>query len=482
MRTLRLPVSRTITLLLAALLAIFAGFSFLMNGILSESYDSERRNIEFIENTQLFRQAVNESQNGLTRYLATENIYKLSEHFEAEAMAREILASIAPFIDPADEAAYLYQSLSVSLSSYARTTTEAYNMFVNGDSGYYLRKQHADMIASYLLSYVDQLLAMAIADDIDALNSRVSTFRTLILVNLLFLLLYIAALVLTIYLFSSRLRRPLNMLVGQARMIAASDFDARTELAESDPQVALLSRTFNAMAEDIKKMMEDIRSKVDAEEKLLEERKKNLEYEALLDKATFLALQTQTNPHFLYNTLNSIDRTIQLGKTESARKMLQSLSALMRYNLSNSDVPAILSEELEITEKYLMIQKMRFSERLDYTIEADDEAADTAMLPRFTLQPLVENAILHGLSPKEDGGHLWIRASKEGDHTKIVIRDDGVGMDTATLSSLGDSGHIGIANTRKRLEIFEERTDVFTIDSAPGKGTAITILLGGHDG
>lgn len=479
MKRINLPISLTITLLLAALLAIFAVFSILMNSILSDSYTAQGRNITFIENTQDFRQAIIESQNGLTRYLATENIYKLSEHLEAEANANAILSGIGQFISSDDEASYLYQAMLKSLEAYSKTTTDAYNMFANRQNSYYQKKQEADLIASYLLSYADQLLAMTIADDIDALNSNMHSSRTLMLLNVVFLLFFVGSLLATISIFSSKLRMPLNKLVKQAEMISQSHFDARTELSDSDPQVALLSSTFNRMAEDIDKMMQDLRDKVDAEERLLEEKKKNLEYEAMLDKATFLALQTQTNPHFLYNTLNSIDRTIQLGNTDAARLMLKSLSDLMRYNLSNGDIPAILAEELEITEKYLIIQKMRFSERLEYTIEADEDIAYTTTLPRFTLQPLVENAIIHGLTPKEKGGHLRITAHKDGDHAVIMISDDGIGMDASRLAELASDGHIGIANTKKRLEIFEGRDDVFSISSERGKGTVITIRLGG---
>ena len=479
MKRVNLPISLTITLLLAALLAIFAVFSILMNSILSDSYTAQGRNITFIENTQDFRQAIIESQNGLTRYLATENIYKLSEHLEAEANANAILSGIGQFISSDDEASYLYQAMLKSLEAYSKTTTDAYNMFANRQNSYYQKKQEADLIASYLLSYADQLLAMTIADDIDALNSNMHSSRTLMLLNVVFLLFFVGSLLATISIFSSKLRMPLNKLVKQAEMISQSHFDARTELSDSDPQVALLSSTFNRMAEDIDKMMQDLRDKVDAEERLLEEKKKNLEYEAMLDKATFLALQTQTNPHFLYNTLNSIDRTIQLGNTDAARLMLKSLSDLMRYNLSNGDIPAILAEELEITEKYLIIQKMRFSERLEYTIEADEDITYTTTLPRFTLQPLVENAIIHGLTPKEKGGHLRITAHKDGDHAVIMISDDGIGMDTSRLAELASDGHIGIANTKKRLEIFEGRDDVFSISSERGKGTVITIRLGG---
>ena len=244
-----------------------------------------------------------------------------------------------------------------------------------------------------------------------------------------------------------------------------------------------MTETFNDMADDIIKMMEEMKMKVAAEKLLLEEQKKNLEVEAQLDRATFLALQTQTNPHFLFNTLNTIDRTIQLGKTEDARRMLHSISALMRYNLSDGNIPAVLREEIEVTKEYLSIQKARFSERLSYEIDIDDTLLDTVFLPRFTLQPLVENAIIHGLTGKEEGGCVSIYAKEDADGNVILtIEDDGVGMseeavDMAMRKSWRSSKHIGISNTRHRMELFAKESGVFTIESELGKGTRINIRL-----
>ena len=133
------------------------------------------------------------------------------------------------------------------------------------------------------------------------------------------------------------------------------------------------------------------------------EQRKNEEYEKLLSQARFLALQSQINPHFLFNTLNSINRTVMLGRREQALTMLDSLSVLLRYNLADAQMPALLGEELGITEEYLKIQKMRFSSRLNVDVRHDRKLEQAVTLPRFTLQPLVENAVIHGLEPKEEG-------------------------------------------------------------------------------
>ena len=144
------------------------------------------------------------------------------------------------------------------------------------------------------------------------------------------------------------------------------------------------------------------------------EQRKNEEYEKLLSQARFLALQSQINPHFLFNTLNSINRTVMLGRREQALTMLDSLSVLLRYNLADAQMPALLGEELGITEEYLKIQKMRFSSRLNVDVRHDRKLEQAVTLPRFTLQPLVENAVIHGLEPKEEGGNPYSGCQKDG--------------------------------------------------------------------
>ncbi len=471
---LRLPILRLVTTILSLQIILFIVFTAFLQIGRYTSYGIQKRYISIIDDAQRFDMAIAESQKSLERYLVTANGYQLAEHNKALNEARRILSSLDQLIEEDSEASYLIEAMDWSLWSYSTECALSSEALQSGNESYYLRKQNADLIAAYLTQYSDNLLTLVLGDNIDLLNSDISSYRTMLTINLLFVFFFILSLIFVIYLYSSRIRAPLNALVKQAEEVSEGNFGSRTHLERSDPQVALLSDTFNLMAEDISKMMDDLRKKVDAEEKMLAERAKRIEYEARLDKATFLALQTQTNPHFLYNTLNSINRTIQLGKTESAMAMIKSLSDLMRYNLSDGSIPAILGEEIEITEKYLLIQKMRFSERLAYTIEADGALLDTLMLPRFTLQPLVENAIIHGISPKEEGGNLRIKAYKDGDYGIICISDDGVGMNAERKS---EGSHIGLENTRKRLELFEERHGVMWIESSPGKGTSVYIRL-----
>lgn len=282
-----------------------------------------------------------------------------------------------------------------------------------------------------------------------------------------------------IYLFSSKIYNPLQKLAVKAGDISNGDFSSEIAIGSADSTVTFLAETINTMSEDISSMMKDLKTKADAEEKLLVEKNKNLEYEARLNNAMLKVLQTQTNPHFLFNTLNSISRTITLGKPEIAQSMLSSLSALMRYNLTDGDEPAALREEVEITEEYLKIQKLRFDKRLCYKISISDDLLDSVSLPRFTLQPLVENSIIHGLSPLKDGGTIFIDAKERKSGIILRITDNGVGMTQDKLNEIRShqNNRIGLENTRKRMELFYTKQNVIEVISKENKGTMIILHL-----
>ena len=438
-KRLQISISALITFSLSFLLIFFSLFSALSQLNRYESYLLQNRNTETLTGIQELKKAIAESQVTFNDYLTTENTYKLIDYHEAMRSGRESLATLSYLIGDAEEAAFTLSMLEQSYRSYGRQCEKAFELFGLGREDYYQQKQNADMIAYYMSIYADELLSLTIANNVDSLAEDSRSYSVFLSINLIVLFLFALMIIIILFVFSKNIRRPLGTLAKTASRIAEGDLDARADTNSRDRQVNLLTETFNDMADDIIKMMEEMKMKVAAEKLLLEEQKKNLEVEAQLDRATFLALQTQTNPHFLFNTLNTIDRTIQLGKTEDARRMLHSISALMRL--------------------------------------------DTVFLPRFTLQPLVENAIIHGLTGKEEGGCVSIYAKEDADGNVILtIEDDGVGMseeavDMAMRKSWRSSKHIGISNTRHRMELFAKESGVFTIESELGKGTRINIRL-----
>lgn len=199
-------------------------------------------------------------------------------------------------------------------------------------------------------------------------------------------------------------------------------------------------------------------------------------------KAEIMALQAQMHPHFLFNALNTI---VSFCRTdpETARNLIISLGDFLRRNLKPGREVVSLATELEHVRAYLAIEVARYGDRLRVLYEVEEAAMDCS-LPALILQPLVENAVKHGLLPREEGGNIWIRASRRDGIVDIAVRDDGVGIDPATAATLlfegnGSSQGIGLAlkNVDGRLRSVYGAESALRIESAPGHGTTMAMRI-----
>ena len=202
------------------------------------------------------------------------------------------------------------------------------------------------------------------------------------------------------------------------------------------------------------------------------------EQERLLLHARMEALQNQINPHFLFNTLNSISSLVRFDP-DMAREMIFKLATILRRLLSSGEAFAPLREEFEFIDNYLDIEVVRFGRDKLRVVKEFEPASLDVVVPSMLLQPLVENSIKHGLGPKVEGGSIFLRSRVNDSRLIIEVEDDGVGMGGAQLeesSSWAGMG-IGMANISERLQVLYGDTARMTIDSHEGKGTLIRIRL-----
>ena len=203
------------------------------------------------------------------------------------------------------------------------------------------------------------------------------------------------------------------------------------------------------------------------------------EQERLLLQARMTALQNQINPHFLFNTLNSVSSLVRVAP-DTARELILKLATILRRLLHSSDAFVPLQDEIDFIDNYLDIEVVRFGRDKLRVVKELDPASLDVMVPSMLLQPLVENSIKHGLSSKIDGGSIYLRSQIADDHVNIEVEDDGVGMASAQLlerpTGLGEGG-IGIANVAERLKVLYGETARMTIDSHNGTGTLVRLRL-----
>lgn len=202
------------------------------------------------------------------------------------------------------------------------------------------------------------------------------------------------------------------------------------------------------------------------------------EQEKLLLHARMEALQNQINPHFLFNTLNSISSLVRFDP-EKAREVISKLATILRRLLSTGEAFSPLREEFEFIDNYLDIEVVRFGRDKLHVVKELDPASLDVIVPSMLLQPLVENSIKHGLAPKVEGGSIYLRSRVSDSKLIIEVEDDGVGMGATPLSNSGTwrGMGIGMANISERLQVLYGDTARMTIDSHEGKGTLVRIRL-----
>lgn len=272
---------------------------------------------------------------------------------------------------------------------------------------------------------------------------------------------------------SRSVTEPVNQLVLAAEAVSSGNLEPRLPESLSGSELDLLNASF-------RKMLEGLRASI-AKDRLLSEQEK------LVKTLELQALQSQINPHFLFNTLNSLSKMALLEGADNTSSLIVQLSQLLRYNLRSLDAPTTLREELAHVRTYLTIQEARFRGRVKVEFQVMEEAL-SARVPPLLLQPLVENAFVHGVERLESGGQIRIVLRRDGADTVIEIADNGQGMEPerrATLlekgggpvkSGSGSTG-MGVRNVFRRLELACGQENLVEIESAPGRGTLIRMRV-----
>lgn len=201
---------------------------------------------------------------------------------------------------------------------------------------------------------------------------------------------------------------------------------------------------------------------------------KAAQLEARLMETELKALREQLRPHFLFNTLNTISVLVRENKNDEAVNLVARLSSLLRMTLDNTRVHEVtLRQEMDFLERYLEIQKARFSDRLNVAITIQPEAME-ARIPNLLLQPIVENAIVHGVAPKSGPGHVEVLGRVEAGKLHLEVRDDGPGLDRHVKRA---KEGVGLTNTRERIAKIYGAQGHLLLRSEPGRGVSVLITL-----
>ena len=273
---------------------------------------------------------------------------------------------------------------------------------------------------------------------------------------------------------SQRITEPITDLVTMTEKFASGDFTVSYHTDRND-EMKKLAESFNSMVKEIKILVDDI----------------HREQEIAKD-AELRLLQEQINPHFLYNTLDAIIWMTEAGENQKAIQIIQELSSFFRISLSKGESIITIKNEREHVKNYLEIQRFRYQDILDYEIDMNEDILEYH-IQKLTLQPIVENAIYHGIKNKRGGGKITVEGDFQGDDIIFRVRDNGIGMKEKELTKFRDyiSGKIeldnsdknksgsgfGMANVEKRIEMMYGPDYGVTVESKYNEGTIVTVLI-----
>ena len=262
---------------------------------------------------------------------------------------------------------------------------------------------------------------------------------------------------------------PIQKLCDTMKKVQEGDFSSTDVVVDSRNEIGSLTKSFDVMTHRIQELMEQ-----------------NVHEQEEKRKSELKALQSQINPHFLYNTLDSIIWMAEGKKNEEVVLMTASLARLLRQSISNEDEVVPIANEVEYARGYLTIQKMRYKDKLEFQIDVDSSILYIPLI-KLVLQPIIENSIYHGLKYKESKGLLIVKGFMKDGNAVLQVIDDGVGMDEETLAHIYDkhkvnyhSNGVGVYNVQKRLKLYYGENYGITYTSEKGKGTTATITIPGR--
>ncbi|MFC5464125.1 sensor histidine kinase [Lederbergia graminis] len=264
---------------------------------------------------------------------------------------------------------------------------------------------------------------------------------------------------------AKRMTNPIKKLTKQMVQVGKGNFQTTTEIQSKD-EIGILSKQFNQMIFQVDNLMEQVK---------LEESKKM--------EAELRALNYRINPHFLFNTLSTINWLVKLEQTEKASAALAALSKLLEASMGKNGTFVTLKEELDIVKKFLVILQIRYDQTFNLQISADDEVLEE-LIPRMLIQPIIENSVFHGIVPKGVSGEIKIKVQKcEDEGIKITITDDGIGFDSSKLNNLSLSSEkkvsfvgIGLTHVYESISLYFNPNSNMKIESN-SNGTQTILIL-----
>ncbi|MCR5848498.1 MAG: histidine kinase [Lachnospiraceae bacterium] len=431
--------------------------------------------------------ALNDVQNNMSDYLNTKTTDSLQAYYKSEQAYFKLISELNGSVTP-DTNSLMERNIKNMSEEYLTTTENA----IDAKRGRNVEKYSAEYdrasrLYEYINTYIYSLNNERFKSNSESFSELIKAFRVFEVVSIIVMLGAVVGTSAFVLGFTKTMIDPVRKLARAADEVAKGNFEIETLPISSNDEIGVVTGTFNKMVVSIRQYIEQIKENMEHERKMQE---KELKTEATLKEAQLKYLQTQINPHFLFNTLNAGAQLAMMEDAEKTYNYIQNTAAFFRYNVREGYTTVRLSDEINLIDHYIYILNVRFSGDIKYEKTIDKSVLDVLM-PSMILQPIIENSVNHGIKEMEGKGKITLDVYAEDDDVCISVKDNGIGMTKEMIKKVlsgelteeekaapvGAHG-IGMDNVIKRIRLFTEREDSVSIFSdGEGMGTEVLIRL-----
>jgi len=377
---------------------------------------------------------------------------------------------------------YLYYTNLITIFEHLSKLTERLVIYKKGNLP--LSKTYSEYLdfSKFLNVYLEKFSEQKIKFTMQIHHRSQKQLNDIRRINTLVILIWTLFASLLSIVFSNSFTTPIINLSKVANKIAHGNLEAQLPQYSSNDEVAVLYQSFSNMISNIKDMVKKLEEKAEIERMYAQQKIEAIKYRQALQEAELKNLQAQINPHFLFNTLNTILQTAMFENAKQTYEILLRTSNYLRYVVHNINRVVKLQEEIDNVRNYMYIYSMRFGDKIKLEIEIEEEL-NNLLVPCMILQPLVENAIIHGFKERECG-EIKIAAWKIQNQAVIEVIDNGQGIDIDVIENFKNLAFennkttgIGLSNIAKRLSFFYNIQNPMSIEANPQGGTKVTIKV-----
>ena len=488
-KRIRFPVNMSIRSKLLLTFALTATLMFLINVLLYNEINRSMRKLDEVYATNVSLNELTEclelTQEEVVEYLNTKSTDSLENYYRYAQQYRDMLEHLNDTVTD-NEMKILEKNIKNMSVTYLMLADETIQAKRGRNVERYKSAFDEEFVHyQYIRTAIDRLNNLQFQNNSGKYKIMMNSLSYMEIVSSVVVVLVAVINLMILMVLIRTITEPLRMLAKSANEVAEGNFEIQLEDSQSRDEVGVVTHAFVKMVHSIREYIDKTRESMEKEQKMME---RELLMETHLKDAQLKYLQAQINPHFLFNSLNAGAQLAMMEDAEQTCIFVEKMADFFRYNVHKIEETTTLAEEIEAVDNYVYILNVRFSGEISFIKEIDSDV-DQVEMPSMILQPLVENAVNHGIRDVEWEGCIWLKVSREKDHLSLSVRDNGQGMTQERIREVLEGklreadqdrevSGIGMDNVIGRLELFFGRKNLLQIHSeGTGRGTEVRITI-----